>query len=237
VPANANVVRLPPQTDQFSALLGWIDSIHPAQVAVLDVGGGGGFYDFPAAVRRRARRMVGVDPDPGVLSRPWLDEGHQLSVEEYAPTTAERFDLTLCVYVMEHVQAPGPFLEAIRSLLVDGGSCFGVTPNLWHYFGLASTTAARLGVEDWLLHRLRPAELIEAYHFPVHYRCNTIHQLSSTARDAGFRSAEFRVLEQAGMFETYFPPTLRWGPRAYSRMINTFGRAQLYGTLLFRLTA
>jgi SAM-dependent methyltransferase len=181
--------------------------------------------------------MVGVDPDPGVLSRPWLDEGRQLSVEEYAPTAGERFDVALCVYVLEHVEAPGPFLEAIRSLLVDGGSCFGVTPNLWHYFGLCSAAAARLGIEDWLLHRLRPAELIEAYHFPVRYRCNTIHALCSTARDAGFRGADFRVLEQAGMFETYFPPALRWGPRAYSRIINGLGHPQLYGTMLFRLSA
>ena len=33
----------------------------------------------------------------------------------------ERFDVALCVYVMEHVEAPGPFLEAVRSLLVDWG--------------------------------------------------------------------------------------------------------------------
>ncbi len=229
--------RLSPHTEQFPELLRWIDTTHPGRVAVLDVGGGGGFYDFPGAIRGRARRMVGVDPDPGVLSRPWLDEGRQLLVEEYAPIAGERFDVVLCVYVIEHVEAPGPFLEAIRTLLVDGGSCFGVTPTLWHYFGLASAAAAHLGIEEWLLHRLRPAELIEAYHFPVRYRCNTIHALCSTARDAGFRRVEFRVLEQAGMFETYFPSPLRWAPRLYSRMINSLGRPQLYGTMLFRLVA
>ena len=235
--ADSHVTRLAPHTEQFSELLGWIDSSHPGPVAVLDVGGGGGFYDFPAAIRSRARRIVGVDPDPAVLSSPWLDEGHQLLVEEYAPNARERFEVALCVYVMEHVEAPGPFLEAVRSLLIDGGSCFGVTPNLWHYFGLVSAAASRLSIEDWLLHRVRSAELIEAYHFPVHYRCNTIHQLCSTATNAGFRSAEFRVLEQAGMFETYFPPALRWGPRSYSRMINRLSRPRLYGTVLFRLTA
>jgi SAM-dependent methyltransferase len=204
---------------------------------VLDVGGGGGFYDFPSALRGRARRMVGVDPDPGVLERPWLDEGHQALVEDYALGTEERFDVALCVYVIEHVEAPGPFLEAVRSRLETGGSCFGVTPNLWHYFGLVSAAAARVGVEDWLLHRLRPAELIEAYHSPVRYRCNTIRRLRSTALDAGFRASEFRVLEQAGMFETYFPPPLRWAPRGYSRMINRYAHPELFGTLLFRLRA
>jgi SAM-dependent methyltransferase len=234
---DTEVERLSPQTEQFSELLRWIDASQPGEISVLDVGGGGGFYDFPAAIRDRARRLVGVDPDPGVLSRPWLDEGRQLAVEEYAPIAGERFDTALCVYVVEHVEAPGPFLEAVRSLLVDGGRCFGVTPNLWHYFGLTSAAAARLGIQDWLLHQVRPADLIEAYHFPVHYRCNTIHKLRSTAMDAGFRCAEFRVLEQPGMVETYFPPAFRWGPRAYSRMINGLGRPQLFGSLLFRLTA
>jgi SAM-dependent methyltransferase len=228
-------VCLPPQTQQFPELLEWIDTTQPGPISVLDVGGGGGFYDFPSALRSRARRMVGVDPDPGVLERPWLDEGHQALMEDYASDTNEQFDLALCVYVMEHVEAPGPFLEAIRSRLAPGGSCFGVTPNLWHYFGLTSATAARAGIEDWLLHRLRPAELIEAYHSPVRYRCNTIRRLRSTAFDAGFRAAEFRVLEQAGMFETYFPPPLRWAPRAYSRMINRWAHPELFGTLLFQL--
>jgi hypothetical protein len=112
-----------------------------------------------------------------------------------------------------------------------------VTPNLLHYFGLASSAAARIGVEDWLLHQLRPAALIEDYHSPVRYRCNTVRRLAATARDADFRRAELRVLEQPGMFETYFPPTLRWGPRAYSRIINRWGRPELFGTLLFRLVA
>ena len=230
-------MRLGPATPQFAELLGWIDASYPAPISVLDVGGGGGFYDFPADVRPRARRMVGVDPDPGVLRRPWLDAGHQSLVEDFAPTTDERFDVALCVYVMEHVEAPGAFLEAIKSLLVPGGSCFGVTPNLWHYFGLASAVAARLGVQEWVLRRLRPAELIEAYHSPVRYRCNTIARLGATALDAGFRQAEFRVLEQAGMFETYFPPRLRWAPRVYSRGVNEWSQPALFGTLLFRLVS
>jgi SAM-dependent methyltransferase len=231
----SEVVRLAPQTPQFDELADWIDSAHPGPISVVDVGGGGSFYDFPVALRPRARRMVGVDPDAGVTGRPWLDEGHQLLVEEFAPTTAERFDVALCMYVIEHVEAPGVFLEAIRSLLAPGGSCFGVTPNLWHYFGLASAGAARAGIQEWLLRQLRPPELIEAYHSPVRYRCNTIARLRATALDAGFRGAEFRVLEQAGAFETYFPTWFRWAPRAYSRCINDWARPALFGTLLFRL--
>ncbi len=233
----SDALFLQPDTQQFPELLGWIDRTHPGPLSVLDVGGGGSFYDFPAALRSRAGRLVGVDPDPGVLTRPWLDEGHQALVEDFAPTTTERFDVALCLYVVEHVDAPGPFFEAIRSLLVPGGSCFGITPNLWHYFGLVSAAAARLGIQDWLLHRVRPAELIEAYHSPVRYRCNTISRLRQTALDAGFQGAEFKVLEQSGMFETYFPPHLRWAPRSYSDLVNKWAPAAFFGTLLFRLAS
>jgi SAM-dependent methyltransferase len=236
-PVANGVTRLAPHTEQFGELRAWIDATTPGPVTVLDVGGGGTFYDFPAVLRRRAVRMVGVDPDPGVKRRPWLDEGHQELVEEYAGHTFDRFDLALCVYVVEHVDAPGPFFEAIRSLLMPGGSCYGVTPNLRHYFGLASAVASRAGLEDRILRWVRPTQLVDAYHTPVRYRCNTIESLRTTGRDAGFRGAEFRVLEQAGMFETYLPPALRWWARGYSAMLNRWGPAELFGTLIFRLLA
>jgi SAM-dependent methyltransferase len=235
---STDIRRLPSYTEQFDELLRWIDeSMGPDPVSVLDVGGGGGFYDFPAEVRGRARRMVGVDPDAGVLVRPWLDEGHQELVEEYAAHAGERFELALCVYVVEHVEQPTAFFAAIRSLLEDGGACVGVTPNLWHYFGLASAVAARVGLEDRILHLVRPHELIEAYHSPVRYRCNTVRKLRATALSAGFRQVDFRVLEQPAMFETYFPASLRWWPRGYGKLVNRWAPPALFGTLLFRMWA
>ena len=232
----SEVVRLAPQTPQFDELADWIDSAHPGPISVLDVGGGGSFYDFPAALRPRARRMVGVDPDAGVTGRPWLDEGHQLLVEEFAPTTAERFDVALCMYVIEHVEAPGAFLEAIRSLLAPGGSCFGVTPNLWHYFGLASAGAARArhpGVAAPAAAATRVDRgLSLARALPLqHHRPAASH--CPRRRLPGRRVPGPRT--GRGMFETYFPPWFRWAPRAYSRGINDWARPALFGTLLFRL--
>lgn len=237
IPVATDTLRLAPHTEQFAELRGWIDTTTPGPVTVLDVGGGGDFYDFPTALRRRAHRIVGVDPDPGVRRRPWLDEGHQELVEEYAGHAPDRFDLALCIYVVEHADAPGPFFEAIHSLLSPGGSCFGVTPNLWHYFGLASAFASRTGLEDRILRWVRPAHLVDAYHSPVRYRCNTLRSLRATGLNAGFRRAEFRVLEQSGMFETYLPPALRWWAGAYSAAVNRWGPVDLFGTVLFRLVA
>ncbi|HUE58972.1 MAG TPA: class I SAM-dependent methyltransferase, partial [Acidimicrobiales bacterium] len=180
--------RLGPATNQFNELLAWILAETKAPRRALDVGGGGSFYDFAGLLRPHAEWMTGVDPSPSVLDRPWFDEAHAATVEQYAEgrTGTEQFDLAVCLYVLEHVDRPLEFLRAVRSLLKDGGSCFGVTPNLWHYFGMISAAATRVGAEDWLLHRVRPSELIEAYHSPVRYRMNSVRALSACAAAAGF---------------------------------------------------
>jgi SAM-dependent methyltransferase len=133
--------RLAPETNQFDELLGWILDVTEPPRRILDVGGGGSFYDFGGRVKPHADWMTGVDPDPTIRDRPWLDEAHASTVEDYAARLdpgQDRFDAAICLYVVEHVERPREFLTAIRSLLTDGGSCFGVTPNFWHYFGLTS---------------------------------------------------------------------------------------------------
>jgi 2-polyprenyl-3-methyl-5-hydroxy-6-metoxy-1,4-benzoquinol methylase len=231
--------RLGPATNQFNELLAWILAETEAPRRILDVGGGGSFYDFAGLLRPHAEWMTGVDPSPSVLDRPWLDEAHAATVERYAEgrTGAELFDLAVCLYVVEHVDHPLEFLRAVRSLLKDGGSCFGVTPNLWHYFGMISAAATRVGAEDWLLHRVRPSELIEAYHSPVRYRMNSVRALTGFAAAAGFKGVEVRGLEQPGMFETYFPDQLKVLPKSYSSLVNRLGSARLCGTLIFCLQA
>jgi len=228
---------LPSYQEQYEALFGWVRSAFPNGVSICDIGGGGHFLDFPSRLRPMAGRMVGVDPDPGVLVRPWYDDAHQALVEQWAPTTTERFEIVMAVYVVEHVDHPLDFLRAARSLLRPSGSLFGITPNLWHYFGLVSALSMRLGFEDWLLHRVRDRALIEAYHFPVQYRLNSLRRLTNEATRAGFSRSTFRCIEDPGMFSTYFPEALRSIPRRYSMLINRLGRPALFGTILFRLDA
>jgi SAM-dependent methyltransferase len=228
---------LPDYQEQYEALYGWIRAESSDGASVCDVGGGGHFLTFPQLLRPWVGRMVGVDPDAGVLTRPWYDEAHQRLVEDWAPTTTERFDVVTAVYVLEHVDAPGAFLRAVRSVLKPGGSAYGITPNLWHYFGLLSAASARLGLERWLLHRVRDHELVDDYHFPVRYRLNSLRRVSREAAAAGFAGVEFRCIEDPHMVVDYLPGPLRgWAPR-YSAAVNRLGRPQLYGTMLFRLRA
>ncbi|MGH9114492.1 MAG: hypothetical protein ACRDWW_01545, partial [Acidimicrobiales bacterium] len=80
--ATATVTALPPEREQFDELVSWVRSAHPGPVSILEVGGGGGFYDFPSRLRANASRMVGVDPEPGVLARPWFDAAYRETVEQ-----------------------------------------------------------------------------------------------------------------------------------------------------------
>jgi SAM-dependent methyltransferase len=228
---------LPARQEQYQTLFDWARGAFPDGIAVCDIGGGGHFLDFPSRIRPWAGRMVGVDPDPGVLQRTWYDEAHQALVEDWAPTTEERFDVIFAVYVLEHVEHPSAFLSAARSLLRPGGALFGITPNLWHYFGAMGALSARLGIEDWLLRRVRDPGLVDEYHFPVRYRLNTLRRIQSDGLAAGFRTASFKCIEEAGMFATYFPSRLRQLPVWYSSAVRRVGRPELYGTIIFRLDA
>ena len=228
---------LPAYQEQFETLYQWARGAFPDGVSVCDIGGGGHFLDFPSRIRPWAGKMVGVDPDPGVLQRSWYDEAHQALVEDWAPTTAERFDLMFAVYVLEHVEQPDAFCAAARSLLAPGGSFFGITPNLWHYFGAIGAAATHLGLEDWLLARVRDPDLVENYHFPVRYRLNSLRRIQAAALAAGFSKVSFKCIEDPGMFITYFPQHLRKLPGWYSEIIHRLGRPEFYGTIVFRLDA
>ncbi|MGH9077674.1 MAG: class I SAM-dependent methyltransferase [Acidimicrobiales bacterium] len=228
---------LAPDQEQFETLHSWIRETVPDGASVCDVGGGGHFLDFPSRLRPWAGRIVGVDPDAGVAARPWYDEAHQALLEQWAVTTSERFDLVLSVYVLEHVETPAAFLRAARSLLAPGGSMFGITPNIWHYFGLLTTVSMRLGIEERVLRRVRPDALVDAYHFPVRYRMNSLRRLSRLAGAAGFSRSSFRCIEDPGMFVTYFPARLGSFPARYSDLVHRLGRPQLFGTIVFRLDA
>ena len=227
---------LPPDTDQYRDLCEWIVSSCDATSRVLDIGAGDGDVAYPEAIKPHIGSLVGVDPDPAVLRNGYLDAAHHATIEEFALECNEPFDAAFAVYVVEHVDEPRRFLDSVRSCLKPGGAFFGVTPNMWHYFGLTARAAAAIGVEEWLLHRLRGAELTDHYHFPVRYRMNTVSALGRVATAAGFRSLDIHHLDDPGVFEGYFPRRFRRFPTLYSRAVYRIGRPAALGTLIFRMT-
>jgi SAM-dependent methyltransferase len=221
--------------DQYSLLTEWVRQHARPDAVLLDVGAGDGDQPYPTDLRPAVARIVGVDEDEGILRNQRVDDRVHAPLERFAATTADRFDLAVAVYVVEHVTEPAAFAGALHSLLRPGASAFLLTPNRWHYFGAAALAAERLHIDEWLLHRLRDADTLHEHHFRIQYRMNSARAIRRVAAEAGFRSVELRMIDEPGIYQPYFPPALRALPEWYSQVIHRFGWSGAAGTILARL--
>lgn len=239
-------LKLAPTDDQFAVLAAWIAEIAAPGASLLDIGAGDGDDHYLRLVGPLVGRIVGVDPDPRSSRHSGLDEWHATSIEAYAASagrTATPFDIAAAIYVVEHIGEPLGFFAAARACLGPGGSLFVVTPNLWHYFGMAAKLSMALGVDDKLLGALRARRADHHHdhhhhddvaHFAVAYRANSVRALTTLGAAAGYSSLEIRHLENPAVFETYFPGRSAAFPRWYSRSVHRIGRPELFGTLICR---
>ena len=228
---------LPSNIDVLTEFPRWITQYCDHTSIVLDVGAGQGRNKTPAMIQQKVARLVGVDPDSAIAQNPYLDERYQASIEDFAKDRGPCFDCLYTMFVLEHITHTHKFLSACRSLLKPGGMLFGVTPNLWHYFGMATRLSATLGIEDWLLEHLIGAQLKASYHFPTAYCLNSIRTIKRTLAQTGFREVEFRCFDPPDRFEYVFPRQLRWFPRFYSRLAYTLRLPHIMGLIMFRATA
>ncbi|MBO0775647.1 MAG: class I SAM-dependent methyltransferase [Actinobacteria bacterium] len=232
---------LPTDADQYQALAEWVARTAPPAARILDIGSGDGGDKYSGRIRELAGFLAGVDPSPAATRHPNLDQFLRCSVEEYAAglPAAERFDVALAVYVAEHVRDPLAFLTAARGVLKPAGALFIVTPNRWHYFGAAASTAAVLGIDDAvfrLLRRARPGHGHHPRHYRLAYRMNSPRSLRGYAERAGFTRLEMAHLDNPRLFQYCFPGPAAALPAQYSRLVYRLGLRNLFGTLLCRLT-
>ena len=163
----------------------WVaESVGPS-AHVLNIGAGRNLSGALLPVRRRAARIVGVDPDESIRHNQHLDEWHQSTLEDFAATHVEEFDVAMAVFVLEHVGDPEAFTAACFRTLKPGGMLFALTVHKFQYFGLATWATTRLHVNERLLRRLKGEEVVNGYHFPTEYRMNSPHQCSGHLSRAG----------------------------------------------------
>jgi SAM-dependent methyltransferase len=210
----------------------------PQHPDVLEIGPGDGSSPiYTEGIHDCARLLAGVDPDPAIARNPHLDERYQCDIETFASQQDRRtFDIVYSYMVIEHVADPQPFLSSICKVLRPGGAFFAATPNLTHYFGLASYVTQRIGLQEWLLYALRGRATAEGYHCSTHYRMNTLASLTKQLRLARFCSVEFRMLEHPPDFACYFPRPLRFAAYAHSRLVYALKAPSLMGTIMFKAT-
>jgi len=228
---------LPLTTDVLIEFPRWVTQYCDHTSIVLEVGAGKGKDGEAAPIQQKVARLIGIDPDSAIAQNPYLDERYQMSIEDFAKDRDSGFDCLYTISVLEHITQPREFLSACRSLLKPGGMLFGVTPNLWHYFGMATKLSASLGIEDWLLERLIGAQAKASYHFPTAYRLNSIRAIRRILEQTGFQEVEFRCFDHPNNFEYVFPKLLRWFPSSYSRLVYTITLQKIMGLIMFRATA
>ena len=122
---DVRAIATPPAA--VSGFARWVAEECPQEERVLNIGAGCNLSGALKPVRRRAGVLVGIDPHPSIHDNSTLDEGHQQSMEEYAATRPEPFDLAFSVFVLEHVHDPKAFTQACARVLRPGGVLMGMT--------------------------------------------------------------------------------------------------------------
>ena len=100
-------------------------------------------------VRHEARTCIGIDADAGGVARARElgFDAHAADVEDAASLTAlgvEPAEVVLAGELLEHLDEPGRFLEAVKTLTAPGGALVLTTPNA---HALTNTLGALAGRE------------------------------------------------------------------------------------------
>jgi SAM-dependent methyltransferase len=181
---------------------------------VLDLGAGAGIV-AAMNLHGRAKRVVGLDPDPRVATNAFLDEGI-VGDAERMPFPDESFDVVFSDNVLEHLERPQAVFREVTRVLRRGGVFLAKTPNRWHYV----TIGARLTphrFHGWVnLKRGRA----HADTFPTRYRANGPRALRRLARDAGLEVQAIRLIEGRPEYLRKWPAAYLLGV-LYERIVNS----------------
>jgi len=159
---------------------------------VLDLGcGRGGLVEL---FWREVRFAAGLDPDTPSLTE-HRAEGMPVvrGVGERLPFVDGSFDVIVCLWVLEHLDAPAETLAEVRRVLTPGGHFIFLTPNMRNPLMLANRIGKALpSLQRRLVPRFYGRQ--EADTFPVQYRANTVEAVREHAQAAGLDVYDLRVV-------------------------------------------
>ena len=180
---------------------------------VLDVGAGAGIVP-QMNFHGLAGMICGIDPDPRVVSNPFLDEG-KTGVGEDIPYPDSTFDLVFADNVLEHLANPTAVFREVLRVLKPGGMFLAKTPNSWHYVPLIARLTPHSFHQFVTRGRGRAAEDT----FPTLYRANTPRQIERIAADAGLKLVNTLLVEGRPEYLRFSPLTYAMG-YFYERLVT-----------------
>jgi SAM-dependent methyltransferase len=185
-----------------------MEQIGPAP-RVLDIGCGRGFDDSPeiqAELASRAGRYIGIEPDTDVAPPASCQEFHA-TVLEKAPIEVGSIDVAFAVFVIEHLDQPEAFFDAIHRILAPGGVFWGFTIDARSPFAFISKAMKAARIKDRYLDHMFGRGDERHRNYPTLYAANTpprVKQLTSR-----FSSCEVVSLHHVGIIDGVLPRPLR----------------------------
>ena len=187
--------------------------------SVLNVGAGPTPPEPMRHVRGKVAKLVGVDPDPVVLTNRDLDEAFVNNGTEL-PFQRATFDAVYADWTLEHVSEPGPFLAEVHRVLKPGGSFWFRTTNRNHYVNTVSALTPQW-FHVLVANRARGLDRTTHEPWPTRYRMNRRPVLTRHLRGAGFESVEIRMIESLPSYMVFNPMAFLVGV-GYERLVNRF---------------
>src|ERR1700732_1630133 len=92
-----------------------VNALLQPEMTVLDYGAGRGaifssnkfeLREKLARLQGKAKKVIGVDVDEGILEHPFLDEKHLMEINAPIPVADQSIDLIVAHWVFEHVENP-----------------------------------------------------------------------------------------------------------------------------------
>lgn len=214
-----------------------VNALLKPESVVLDAGcGRGKFASDPIVFRRelqvlkgKAKRVIGIDPDPAAEANPYIDEFHLLDGQTWSVPDAS-VDLVVSDFVLEHVEDPDQYFSEIARVTKPGGHVCIRTPNSWGYVAICSKMipnkhhvkvlekAQNLGGQD--SHR----EDMDV--FPTVYKCNTRGKILGQFRKQGFTSHVYGTDAEPSYL--VFSPTVYQLGKWYHKMCPGFMKNVLF---------
>ena len=166
-----------PATEIYEGLIRAVLRPHSA---VLDVGcGRGGVLE---QLGEAVAFPYGVDPDPISLREHRLPHlPRAVALADALPFRAASFDVILCSWLFEHLQAPQRAFSEFMRVLKPSGRIVFITPNANSLVEILNRLLRPL--QRYLVPRLYGRT--EADTFPIYYRANTLNALRRLAERVG----------------------------------------------------